>query len=58
VALVWAAIDLPVILYGWEPHALASMWPIAFLCVLDAFVVFALLAPLFVRAPRSDRNAA
>ena len=58
VALVWSAIDLPVLFYAWEPHASASMWLIAFVCVLDAFVFFALLAPLFVRAPQSDRNAA
>jgi hypothetical protein len=56
VALVWAVFDLPVILYAWEPYA--SMWPIAFVCILDAFLFFAWLAPLFVRAPRSDSNAA
>ena len=45
VALVWAVIDLPVILYGWEPHASASMWLIAFVCVLDAFVFLPCLLP-------------
>ena len=53
VTLVWVAIDVPIILY-----AGASTWFLAFACVLDAFVFFALLAPLFVRALPNDRNAA
>ena len=55
VVLVWAVFDLPIILYASEPD---EMRVLAFVCVLDAFVFFALLAPLFVRAPRSDPNAA
>jgi hypothetical protein len=58
VALVWAAVDVPLILYAWEPQATASTWFVALSCVLDAFVFFALLAPLFVRALPNNRNAA
>jgi hypothetical protein len=57
VALVWAALDVPVILYAWT-QAAASTWFLVLACILDAFIFFALLAPLFVRAPASDPNAA
>src|SRR5260221_6379887 len=51
VALVWSLFDVPVILYHWEPQANEPMLALLFVAVvLDLFIFYALLAPLFVRA--------
>jgi len=54
-ALVWALFDVPVILYALEPPMSAVLFVAV---VLDLFVFYALLAPLFVRAAPSAPNAA